>query len=168
MIELVEATPGHFPRIRDIACLTWPSTFGAILSEKQIAYMLELMYSLPALEKQVGELGHRFILAREGETYLGYASYEINFEGKPKTKLHKVYLLPESQGKGVGRALLDRVGVAAQAAGDSVVSLNVNRYNPATQFYEKLGFQIVGQVDIDIGNGFLMEDFILEKRVEPS
>ncbi len=165
MIELVEASEFHFPLIRDIAQRTWPSTFGAILSDEQIEYMLELMYSLPALEKQVVESGHRFLLAREGENYLGYASYETNYEGKSTTKLHKIYLLPESQGKGVGRALIDRVGMMARAAGNSVISLNVNRYNPAVQFYEKLGFQTVGHEDIDIGNGFLMEDFVMEKRV---
>lgn len=165
MIELVEASESHFPLIRDIAERTWPSTFGVILSEEQIAYMLEMMYSLPALEGQVGELGHRFLLAREGETYLGYASYETNFEGQPKTKLHKIYLLPESQGKGVGRALLDRVEAMARASGNRVVSLNVNRYNPAVGFYEKTGFTVVDREDIDIGNGFLMEDFRMEKPI---
>jgi diamine N-acetyltransferase len=161
IIEVTDATSDQHAIIQDIAHRTWPATFGSILSEKQIAYMLEWMYSLPALHEQVTERGHRFLLAREGDTYWGYASYETNYHGEPKTKLHKIYVLPSAQGKGAGKALIDKVIQRATEAQNQALLLNVNRHNNAVQFYEKVGFRVIGHEDIDIGNGFLMQDFIM-------
>ncbi|WP_199563233.1 GNAT family N-acetyltransferase [Runella aurantiaca] len=163
MIELITASKVHLPEIKRIAYETWPATFGAILSEKQIAYMLDWMYSIPSLTSQIDEKGHVFILAQEGDEYLGYVSYELNYSGLPKTKIHKIYLLPASQGKGVGALLIDRVGEIATENQNKALLLNVNRYNKAVGFYEKMGFNIVGNETIDIGDGFLMEDFMMEK-----
>ena len=163
MIEIITATESHLPDINRIAHETWPHTFGAILSEKQIAYMLEWMYSLPSLENQIKEKGHVFLLAKEGAEFLGYASYELNYRARPQTKIHKIYLLPASQGKGAGAALIHQMGEIAAQNGNDTLSLNVNRNNKAVGFYEKMGFKVVGNEDIDIGDGFLMEDFIMEK-----
>ncbi len=163
MIELITASQVHLPEIKRIAYETWPATFGTILSEKQIAYMLDWMYSIPSLTSQIEEKGHVFILAQEGDEYLGYVSYELNYNGLPKTKIHKIYLLPASQGKGVGALLINHVGEIAAQNGNKALLLNVNRYNKAVGFYEKMGFNIVGNETIDIGDGFLMDDFIMEK-----
>ena len=163
MIKLITASQAHLPEIKRIAYETWPATFGAILSEKQIAYMLDWMYSIPSLMSQIEEKGHVFILAQEGNEYLGYVSYELNYNGLPKTKIHKIYLLPASQGKGVGALLINQVGEIATQNENKALLLNVNRYNKAVGFYEKMGFNIVGNENIDIGDGFLMEDFIMEK-----
>jgi len=163
MIELITASQVHLPEIKRIAYETWPATFGAILSEKQIAYMLDWMYSIPSLTSQIEEKGHVFILAQEGDEYLGYVSYELNYNGLPKTKIHKIYLLPASQGKGVGALLINHVGEIATENQNKALLLNVNRYNKAVGFYEKMGFNIVGNETIDIGDGFLMDDFMMEK-----
>lgn len=163
MIELITATEAHLPEIKRIAYETWPATFGAILSEKQIAYMLDWMYSIPSLTGQITEKKHVFLLAKDSEQFLGYASYELNYTGVPKTKIHKIYLLPASQGKGVGALLINRIGEIAAENENNTLLLNVNRYNKAVGFYEKMGFSVVGNEDIDIGDGFLMEDFIMEK-----
>lgn len=163
MIEIITATEAHLPDINRIAHETWPSTFGAILSEKQINYMLDWMYSIPSLKSQIKDKSHVFLLAKEGDEYLGYASYELNYNDLSKTKIHKIYLLPLSQGKGVGALLINRIGEIATENGNDTLSLNVNRYNKAIGFYEKMGFNIVGNEDIDIGDGFLMQDFIMDK-----
>ena len=165
MITITKATDQELPIIRDIAYQTWPTTFGEILSPAQISYMLEMMYSLDALTTQIGEQGHVFLLAQEAETkaYLGYVSYELDYKSQSKTKIHKIYLLPASQGKGVGRLLIDKVARIAAEHKNSTVALNVNRYNKAIQFYERMGFNVVDNETIDIGDGFLMEDFVMEK-----
>lgn len=165
MITLIEATEHDLPIIRDIAYQTWPTTFGEILSPGQISYMLEMMYSLDALKMQIHAQNHVFLLAQENDSkaYLGYISYEFDYKGHSKTKIHKIYLLPASQGKGVGRLLIDKVAELAEEHQSKSLSLNVNQYNKAIQFYERMGFAVVGNEIIDIGNGFLMEDLIMEK-----
>jgi GNAT superfamily N-acetyltransferase len=167
MITLTQATEQDLSIIRDIAYQTWPNTFGEILSPEQISYMLEMMYSLDALKTQIRDQNHVFLLAQDNESndYLGYASYEFDYKGQLKTKIHKIYLLPASQGKGVGRLLIDEVAKRASIQQNKSLSLNVNKYNKAIQFYERVGFSVVGQEDIDIGNGFLMEDLVMEKPI---
>ncbi|GAB3957729.1 GNAT family N-acetyltransferase [Spirosoma harenae] len=165
MITITEATETDLPIIQDIAHRTWPTTFGEILSPDQISYMLKMMYSLDSLKTQIADKHHVFLLARDESTqeFLGYSSYELNYQGLPITKIHKIYLLPASQGKGVGRLLIDHIAEIAKTHNNDRLGLNVNRFNKAIQFYERMGFSVVSHEDIDIGDGFLMEDFVMEK-----
>lgn len=165
MIRIIKAEEEHFTTIRSIALQTWPPTFGDILSREQIDYMLEWMYSIPAIESQVYEKGHTFILAKEEDTFLGYASYQLNYPAEGKTKIHKIYMLPSAQGKGIGKKLIDYISGAALSHENRTLSLNVNRNNKAVDFYKKTGFEIAGSEDISIGRGFLMEDYIMEKKL---
>ncbi|WP_461533526.1 GNAT family N-acetyltransferase [Sinomicrobium sp.] len=150
--------------IRDLAKRTWPSTFKDILSPGQIEYMLNMMYSEEALKKQIEVLGHRFFIAKEYDKVLGFISCEERYEGD-KTKIHKLYVLPETQGRGVGRVLIDCAKDVARKAGDHILSLNVNKYNPAIRFYEKIGFTTVAEEVIDIGKGYVMDDFVMECQI---
>jgi GNAT superfamily N-acetyltransferase len=164
-MHIIDATPEHFHEIQQIANSTWPVTFGDILSPQQIDYMLHWMYSLPSLHKQVHEQRHRFLLAEEGNQYLGFTSYQTDYQGTAKTKIHKIYILPNLQGRGIGQALLQAVETRARLANNHVLTLNVNRNNKAVGFYEKTGFKCVGEENIEIGQGFLMEDYIFEKQI---
>jgi len=163
------ADPADLPRIRDIAFRTWPSAYGAILSDSQLTYMLELFYSLPALEQQLYTDGHQFLLAESQDgTATGFASYSpIEHNGYDETlfKLHKLYVLPECQHQGWGGRLLENMESRLGAGSGCRLRLNVNRFNPALGFYRKHGFQIIREEDIDIGNGYFMNDFVLEKLV---
>lgn len=161
------ATITDIPAIQKIARETWPVAFGDILSAGQIAYMLEMMYSMAALTAQIEHKGHVFHLACEDATPIGYVSHECNYQDTNKTKIHKIYLLPHAQGKGGGAALIDAVKQIAMAKKQSALTLNVNKYNNALGFYRRLGFVVAGEEDIDIGNGFLMEDFILDMPLAP-
>lgn len=148
--------------VRDLAYKIWPVAYEDILSEAQLDYMLENFYTIHALEEQMGR-DHIFLLAEEDGVFYGFAAYEINCNATGKTKLHKIYVLPETQGKGLGKLLLSEVEKAALIAGNSHLFLNVNRYNDAREFYKHLGFKIVHEEDIEIGQGYLMEDFVMEK-----
>ena len=165
MFEIHEATFNDYILIQQLAHLIWPHTFKEILSKEQIAYMLEMMYSIPSLTEQVEKKGHRFILAKYKTSYIGYASYEPDYLGSDKTKIHKIYILPEEQGKGTGKQLMDKIEVMALNALNRILTLNVNIFNPAIQFYINMGYQKVGEEVIPIGNGFLMEDIIMEKEL---
>lgn len=158
-------TTTDYKAVRAIAEQTWPKTYGHILSPEQIDYMFAMMYNIDALESQATQKKHHFILAEEDGIPLGFASYELNYREEPKTKIHKIYILPETQGKGIGKKLLDFIAEKAVENKNSVLSLNVNRHNNAYEFYVKIGFEKTGEEDIDIGNGYLMEDYIMEKKL---
>ncbi len=165
MTVIFEAEPEHLSAVRDIAYQTWPSTYKDIVSQEQIEYMLERMYDLSELQHQMTHKGYVFLIAKVEESILGFISYELNYKNQPQTKIHKIYLLPQSQGRGIGKALIDQVVLAAQLAQNQQLILNVNRKNKAVQFYEKVGFIATATEDIDIGRGYLMQDFIMTKTV---
>lgn len=161
MISIVESN--DYETIRDIAYKTWPLTYGSILSKAQLDYMLALFYSTEALQKNADEKNHHFLLAEENNEALAFLSYEHRYQEKLVTRIHKIYILPETQGKGIGKLLIDRVEALANETKSEKLSLNVNRYNNAQFFYRKLGFEIVGEEDVKLDYGYLMEDYIMEK-----
>ena len=165
MIGISEATPEDYPFIQQIAYKTWPVTYGRILSKEQLEYMLDLFYSMDAIGKSVSEQGHRLLMAKDENHYIGFASYENYFQQKPVTRIHKIYVIPEAQGRGIGRILIGRISELALQNDCKSLSLNVNRKNNARQFYAKLDFEVVGEEDIPIGQGYLMEDYIMEKQL---
>ncbi len=147
--------------VQQLAQQIWPHTFSAILSPEQIAYMLRMMYDLPVLQNQVAEKGHNFLLIYSNDTAIGFAGYELRYKDD-KAKLHKIYLLREMQGKGAGKLLMDAVVAICRQHKQQSLLLNVNRYNSATEFYKRYGFKITAEEDIDIGNGFFMNDYVME------
>jgi diamine N-acetyltransferase len=166
MIKIIPAKENHIPIIQRISHQTWPIAFKGILSPEQITYMLKMMYSTESLKEQM-EKGHIFILAKEKDNFVGFASFEPGCTNLPKTKIHKLYILPSAQGKGVGKKFIQELNASAEAKGDYLLSLNVNKYNSsAIRFYEKNGFKETAREDISIGNGFWMEDVVMERKVE--
>ncbi|EMS32655.1 putative acetyltransferase [Mariniradius saccharolyticus AK6] len=163
MIEIIPATVDLLPEVKSIAYKTWPSTFSKILTKEQIDYMLEAMYDLPILESLVLEKGHQYILAKDETGYLGFCSFEHDSNQSNKTKIHRIYLLPETQGKGLGRLLINYVVDQAKRKNQAAIYLNVNKFNEkAIQFYERIGMRKAKEEVIDIGNGFVMDDFVME------
>ncbi|AWV97708.1 GNAT family N-acetyltransferase [Arcticibacterium luteifluviistationis] len=161
MISLRKATIKELPIIQSLAKEIWPATFGQILSKTQLEYMLDMMYSLASLKKQLSELNHVFIIVSEAGKDIGYLSYELNVKNESITKIHKIYLHPSTQGKGYGKELIAYAKKIAIENKQRALTLNVNKYNKAYNFYLKQGFVLVKNEDIDIGQGFLMEDAVL-------
>ncbi|ASS48903.1 MAG: hypothetical protein A3D31_05795 [Candidatus Fluviicola riflensis] len=156
---IVRASLADIPAIQHVAQQTWPETFKEILTPAQIGYMLNWMYSTESLSASINHPSQSFWLYRENGETLGFAGIEHHYSGENATKLHKIYVLPQAQGKQIGKQLLEKVISEARNAGSKALLLNVNRYNNATTFYEKQGFRIINEVNIDIGNGYLMEDY---------
>jgi len=163
-MEIIKASVEDYDLIYGIAVPVWEKTYREILSAEQSGYMLDMMYSYASITEQILIKGHHFLLAVEDGKYLGFASYEHN-SAYETTKLHKIYILPEAQGMGVGKALITVVENSAKANGNDKLALNVNRYNQAVNFYIKAGFVKAGEENINIGNGYLMEDFIMVKQL---
>lgn len=165
MLQLSQATIKDLKLIQDIAYASWPATYGTILSKEQIDYMLELFYSDEALTANLNEKGHLFLLVKENDLCLGFASYEHNYGSQNSTRLHKIYLLPQAQGKGAGKLLMLAVEKEAREKGSVSLSLNVNRFNKALSFYKKAGLEVVSEVTIALDFGYLMEDYVMEKKL---
>lgn len=164
-MKTIEATEEHIPIIQSLSQIVWPETFSDILSDSQISYMMDMMYSTNSIQEQMKELNHHYLLLEDNGEYVGYLSYELDYKGQSITKIHKIYVLPSVQGKGCGRLLIDAVQSIALQNDNKVLSLNVNRFNKAIDFYKRVGFDIVAEEDIDIGSGFLMQDYIMNKEL---
>lgn len=164
MIEVRKAASDDYKTIRELADRTWYPTYLSILSREQLDYMMELMYSPAAFTEQLSLKNHHFLLASEDGIFLGFASYELNYHSET-AKIHKLYVVPEAQGKGVGQKLLSVIENEALKNSNDKIVLNVNRFNKAINFYQKAGFEKAGEEDINIGNGYLMEDFIMRKEI---
>ncbi|WP_163401167.1 GNAT family N-acetyltransferase [Flavobacterium fluviatile] len=165
MIKITEASIEDITKIQKIAHTTWPITYGQILTKDQLDYMLDLIYSDEALTGQMEKKEQLFYLISEDETILGFIGIEHNYQSQAITKIHKIYLLPETQGKGIGKKVIEEIQKLALENHSTSLSLNVNRFNTALGFYKNIGFEIKEDVNIEIGNGYLMEDYVMEKKL---
>lgn len=163
MVTIENGCKEDIQLIQHLASKVWEPTYREILSSEQLEYMFEMMYSSEALQRQMEE-GQHFLICYDDEVPLAFASFQSQ-PNASKVKIHKLYVLTEAQGKGLGRVLLNEVATHAKAAGIPKITLNVNRYNKAFEFYTKEGFFKAGEEDIHIGNGYLMEDYIMEKLI---
>lgn len=165
MIHLIIGREEHLSHIQSIAHGTWYTAYSGIVSDEQLEFMLDMMYSTNALKSQIHEKNHVYILAEEDGNYVGYASYELKYENTGKVKIHKIYVLPDCQQKGVGRLLIDKIEQIAREAGSDSIILDMNKQNPSISFYNKIGFDIVAEKCAEIGRGYVMDDYILEKYI---
>lgn len=106
--------------------------------------------------------GHQFIIAKEKGKAVGFASYSVKSAAEPDTyRLHKIYIAPDQQGKGIGKLLIGFIINDISTYDATNLELNVNRNNKAMDFYRKIGFKVVKEEDINIGRGFFMNDYVM-------
>ena len=173
-IKIRPATLEDRAFIRSVSERTWPSTYGHIISQEQIDFMLDWMYSDASLAEQF-EKGHAFYIANLNGEDIGFCSVsnegtekrESELVDEPKNikstahKLNKLYVLPSAQGTGSGMALLNKAIEVAKLEGSSSLFLQVNKHNTAYTFYLKNGFVKEDEFKFDIGNGFFMDDYVM-------
>ena len=127
MLSIRDADINDIPLIRELCFNIWPQTYSSLLSKDQIEYMLELMYSEKSLAKQMKEDGFPFIIVNDGDEPVGFASFgEIE---KNIYKLQKLYVLPNQQGKGTGKFVIDYIIDKIKQAGATALRLQVFRKN---------------------------------------
>lgn len=160
------ATIAELPIISELAYAIWPRVYGALLSKEQIAYMLSQMYAVGVLRKQ-HQLGQLFLLAIHDGVPAGFAAFEPNAAGPGIAKLHKLYLNPDRQGNGYGQRMIRDVEERAAALAQHSIQLNVNRGNKALDFYVHMGYECLQEMDIAIGKGFFMNDYLMQKKIGP-
>lgn len=165
MIEVKQLNKDEVAIVNELAEDIWPHTFGEILSKDQIEYMLDWMYNLNTLQEQV-QIGHLYYVIKENGVPKGFMGLEPNYPDADILRIHKLYVLPGSQGKGYGRSLLNHAFDIAFDLDLHTLHLNVNRFNKSVEFYKHVGFKITGEENLDIGKGYLMEDYIMELRLK--
>ncbi|ADQ16844.1 GNAT family N-acetyltransferase [Leadbetterella byssophila] len=146
------------PFLQDLARRAWEVTYSPILERDQLNYMLGLFYSHEVLAQQITSGEQIYLIDDEGK---GFISYQMNYPEVQKCKIHKLYLDPDQKGKGLGTAMIQEVVSRCQKEGMRELLLNVNKYNSAKVFYEKVGFVVKDEVVIDIGRGYIMDDYVM-------
>jgi ribosomal protein S18 acetylase RimI-like enzyme len=147
------------PLVIDLAWRIWPVAYAGILTPEQIENLLARIYDVENLQKEWAE-GHRFWAAYDDEVAVGYAS---GYREDAVVWLKKLYVLPECQGRGVGRALLQTVIAAFVPAQE--IRLLVNSGNHAAQkFYTRCGFSRAREVPVQMGD-FQFTDFVYVKPI---
>lgn len=149
---------------RNLAEKIWPSAYGTILSKEQLSYMLNWMYSIETLEKSFDK-GNEFYCAFDNDLPLGFLELEFLNENPNTVKLQKIYVLPSEQKNGLGTKLLQFGIIHSKNKGANKIILQVNRDNKAVDFYLKNNFSIISEEDFPIGNGYYMNDYVMEKTL---
>lgn len=158
---IIKATEKDISIIRELAKKSWNSAYANILEQEQIDYMLDLMYSEAVLKSHFENLNYQYYLIKDDDFFLGFIGYEIHNEAET-TKLHRIYFLKEAQGKGLGKKALEFVKTETEKSGDKKLTLTVNKHNNAKNFYQSQGFKVYDEAIFDIGNGYVMDDYLME------
>lgn len=162
-MKLLPATQEDIKTIQDLARRSWEHAYADILSREQLEFMLSTMYSNDEIQAQLNNPHYHYFLAYDEvlDVFEGFIGFEHLYETNT-TKLHRIYLIPESKGKGVGKKLLTFLHEKVKDFGDKRIILAVNKNNSAKQFYESQGYRVYDEGVFDIGNGFVMDDYLME------
>jgi GNAT superfamily N-acetyltransferase len=160
-VEIRRANRADIPVVGRLARTIWHAHYPGIITPEQIEYMLERGYSPEALEGFLGRPDRGLELAIADGVPAGFAAWYVT--GDPaEAKLDKLYVLPSHQRHGLGGGLIRRVAELAGAAGATRLVLNDNKRNDrAIRAYGRYGFAIRESVVVDIGNGFVMDDYVM-------
>ena len=147
-------------KVVELAREIWPVVYADMISREQIDYMLDWMYSPEKISEEIAS-GVEYLLIRSSEESCGFAAFgPVDSDGI--CFLHKLYMSPQWQRKGLGSRTLREIFRRGSKQGARAMELRVNRTNRAAiELYQSSGFEIVGEDCADIGSGFVMDDYIL-------
>ncbi|HJV89711.1 MAG TPA: GNAT family N-acetyltransferase [Holophagaceae bacterium] len=158
-------TASDFPLVAQLADRIWRSHYATIVPLAQIDYMLAGRYTPERLATYL-DSGQRWMhVLRTGNEAVGYCSHALA-EQPGEMKLEQLYLLPGLHGRGLGGYMLDRVEAHARSLGCTSLMLQVNKGNTSSiAVYRKRGFNVREAAVFDIGNGFVMDDYVMAKAL---
>ena len=158
-MKIRKALLSDIPIIKTIAEKAWRPTYDHILTEQQTIYMLDLMYNSLTLENQINHNIAFFMVDLEQETVGYFALETINDQ---IVKLHKLYLDPMQKQKGLGSKIIQFIKEWTLENQRERIILNVNKNNSAVHFYQKMGFTTIEEMILDIGEGYVMDDYVMQ------
>jgi ribosomal protein S18 acetylase RimI-like enzyme len=163
--RIVAATEADLSGVAELAGVIWRKHYPGIITPEQIEYMLHLGYSREALRRFISEEGAGLDLAYVGNRLAGFAAY-YRADDPGELKLDKLYVHQDYHGRGVGSRLIAHVEAAATTQGRPTLILNVNKHNAtAIRAYRRNGFAVRESVAVDIGGGFVMDDYVMAKKL---
>lgn len=149
-----------------LASTVWHQHYSDIISREQIEYMLSQRYSAALIRTQIlsnNVWWKKLVLNKE---IIGFSCCVLT-ENLKELKLDKLYLHPHHQRKGYGAILVDDVKQFMCHRGLEQLTLTVNKNNTAAiAAYLRYGFTISDDIIIDIGNGFVMDDYLMTMPVK--
>lgn len=156
-ISIRRVEQADVPVLAALADEIWHQHFTPIIGAKQVDYMLDWFQDEEAMTRQLQE-GMIYHMAYAGGEPIGYCGCKLE---EDRLFLSKLYVKKAFRGRGIGRMLFNRA--CSFGAGKRAVYLTVNKHNDDTiAIYKKMGFLVIDSVVSDIGNGFVMDDYIME------
>lgn len=135
--------------------------YDPIIGVEQNNYHLDNFQSVHAIKNQL-EHGYTYYVLYEEKTMLGFFAF---YPREDALYLSKFYLVKEFRGKGYGKAMLSFLKEEARKQGLSAIELNVNRFNPTTAIYDHFGFHIIRAEQVQIGQGYIMDDYVYRLEI---
>jgi GNAT superfamily N-acetyltransferase len=160
---LAVSDPDAIRKVSRLSEEIWPEHYAPIVGTEQVAYMLQKFQTPEAIAENIWD-GTFYYLAQDHGKDVGYFAVRAQ-EDQNELFLSKIYLRAEERGKGCGRQMLDYVETLARDMKFPKIGLKVHKRNPSVAIYEKMGFKIAGPVIQDIGGGFILDDFKMEKTL---
>ena len=162
-MTIIEAsTENHMDIIESLAREIWTEHYIPIIGEQQVGYMLDRYQSKQAIKEQIAS-GVLYFLIKEGHSFIGYIAVQPRGD---ELFLSKIYLRSSHRARGYGKQAVHYVEALARERGLRKIVLTVNKNNSAAiRAYQKIGFRNVGSLVQDIGSGFVMDDYAMEKIV---
>lgn len=155
---------GDLELVQDLAARTWREHYTPIIGREQVEYMLRNFQSASAIAEQIRD-GYVYYLLLSHGVPAGYLAY-LKQPDKEGLQLSKLYVLWDQRGLGLGRYGLELVQEHCLRQGLDLVWLTVNKYNSGSiAWYYHMGFEYAGSQVADIGGGFVMDDYVLQKRL---
>jgi len=163
--DILPATKKDLPLIQRLARRIWSDHYPGIITQEQIDYMLTKDYALKKLEADI-DSGVMYLLLHVNDQAEGFAAWGPT-DHSGEAKLHKIYLSVNLHGKGFGSQLLAVVEKGCISASCHRLILQVNKQNhKAIKSYNRNGFIVEREIVVDIGHGFVMDDFLMTKNLE--
>lgn len=154
-------TPPQIDAVAALAHEIWYEYYVPLIGRAQVDYMVAEFQSSGAIAQQLREGYEYFLNVRDGQV-IGYCAVQPQSAGG-SLFLSKLYLLRDARGGGTGRVCMEFIEQLARRRGLNLLWLTVNKGNPAVKAYERLGFRVAADLMMDIGGGFFMDDYRMEK-----
>ena len=162
MSTITKATAAQAQIIHELVHQIYKPTYQAILSDEQIQFMLDRSYTVTALQEAMEAEQDFYLIWDDTECAVGFMALKNSTEDI--LRIEKLYLLPETQGKGYGSDFIAYAKQEAMQRNKSILELNVNRGNSAYFFYLKKGFKVTQEIDIPYF-GYVLDDYIMQATV---
>ena len=161
MTDIVKASnKQHFKDIEILANIIWREHYVTIIGIEQVEYMLKNFQSAEAMYLQFTD-GYQYFMLYFNNQLIGYLSV---LKQENSLYLSKIYILKKYRGRKIGKTAIEFVAKKAIEQHCESITLGVNKYNvKSIAVYETMGFKRVGEMVTDIGNGFVMDDYKMEK-----